>query len=210
MILSRRALIELIRRQIYGEQPTDDASITVGLVNTWLPQGIAAAAKQNYKESYQIEGVGYVNNSFYTTFKGLSCTLFENGIWQIELPQIPIGIGRNEGVSTLRLKDTASTVSLPCIPLSASQVGYYERMRPIPGKVLYYSEGGALYMVTAILLNTYSASVTMISGGLSSDLDSDVNIPDDYLPIAIEYIKQQLLLEQSRPKDKQNDGVDNA
>jgi hypothetical protein len=49
----------------------------------------------------------------------------------------------------------------------------------------------------------------MVSGGDSSDLNSTLIIPDDYVPIMVEYIKAQLAFERSRPIDTSNDGVDN-
>jgi hypothetical protein len=49
----------------------------------------------------------------------------------------------------------------------------------------------------------------MISGGDSSDLNSTLIVPDDYVPMIVEYIKGQLAFERSRPIDVSNDGVDN-
>jgi nitrate reductase assembly molybdenum cofactor insertion protein NarJ len=48
----------------------------------------------------------------------------------------------------------------------------------------------------------------MISGGLSSALNSTLNIPPDYLPVVIQYAQQQLLLMKQQPKDLANDGQD--
>ena len=48
----------------------------------------------------------------------------------------------------------------------------------------------------------------MISGGDSTDLDSTLNVPSDYLPVMNEYIKNQLVFERQMPLDVQNDGVD--
>src|SRR6266496_6346701 len=93
--------IERALRQIYGGHPSDDATITINLVNVWLDDAIAVAAKKNYTDSIAIEGIAYVNNSFYTTYKGLTLSEDEFGIWKIILPQIPFGIGQNEGVSTV-------------------------------------------------------------------------------------------------------------
>ena len=44
---------------------------------------------------------------------------------------------------------------------------------------------------------------------LSFDLDSTLIVPDDYVPMIVEYIKGQLAFERSRPIDTANDGVDN-
>ena len=72
--MTRRKFIEMVLRQIYGDQPSDDANITYNLVNVWLEQAIGLAAKQNYKDNISIEGIGFLNNSFYTKFTGLTIT----------------------------------------------------------------------------------------------------------------------------------------
>lgn len=207
--MTREAFIERVRRQIYGGQPSDDASITVGLVNNYLPDAIAFAAKTNYKENIAIDGINYINNGFYTTFKNISVSANEQFIWRITLPQIPVGIGANMGVSTLQFKDSSSNqISQPVIWLSENQRTYYQSMRPIPNKILAYPEGEFIYILTTILLSAYTAQVTMISGGDADDLQSTLNVPPDYFPVMMQYLQQQLLLEQSRPVDVTNDGID--
>lgn len=67
--MTRRVWIERCLRQIYGGQPSDDSTITVNLVNVWLSTGIGLAAKANYKDNISIDGIGYINNSFYTKLK---------------------------------------------------------------------------------------------------------------------------------------------
>lgn len=207
--MQRRAFIEMIRRQIYNGLPSDDATITVGLVNVWLDQAIAVAAKTNYTDSLKLDGIAYINNSFYTTFKTLSVTEDDQFLWRITLPQIPVGIGYNEGVSTLIFKDSDSAqLSYPVIWLTQNQVGYQRGMRAIPNKILAYSQGEYIYVMSTLLLSEYTANVTMVSGGLSSNLDSTLNVPSDYLPVIVEYIKQQLAFEHAQPVDVQNDGLD--
>ena len=41
-----------------------------------------------------------------------------------------------------------------------------------------------------------------------TDLNSTLIIPDDYVPVIVEYVKGQLAFEKSRPIDGSNDGVD--
>lgn len=207
--MTRQHLIERILRLVYGDQPRDDSSITDNLVNEWINTGIGIAAKQNYKEAIQIDGIGYVNNSFYTTFKGLDVVLDEGFTWKITLPQLPIGVGKNEGISTLQFKDVNGKLSLPCIPLSENQKGYYQRMRPIPNVTLYYPEGEFIYAVSTIILSNYTANVSMVSGGDSSDLTSTLNVPDDYINVIIEYCSKMLMLERGQQQDISNDGSDN-
>ena len=208
MITTRNAFIELVRRQIYGGQPSDDAEITVGLVNRWLDFALAAAAKQNYKDNYALEGIGFVNNSFYSKFTGIVISGGRNFTWSATLPNIPLGIGSNEGISTLQLVDSDGKISEPFIPLSENQKTYFQGMRPIPNKVLYYYEGKTLNIISTLILSGYTANVTMVSGGSSSDLSSTINLPDDYFPLVVEYIKQQLQFERLQPVDVTQDGVD--
>lgn len=207
--MTRRHYIERILRQIYGTYVSDDSSITENLVNSWLNDGIALAAKQNYKENIAIDGIGFVNNSFYTTFKGIAVSKDERYVWKVELPQIPLGIGRNEGVSTIRLKETGTTnVSQPLIPITESQATFWDSMRPIPNKIIYKTEGGYAYIKSTLKLSAYTASVTLISGGVNTSLDSEINVPQDYFPVITDYIQKQLLLTKAQPQDISNDGAD--
>ncbi len=206
--MTRKVFIERTLRQIYNGQPSDDASITYGLVNTWLQDATALAAKTNYKENIAIDGISYTNNSFYITFKGLPVTKDENFLWKVELPSIPLGMGTSEGVSTLTFKDAATNqISYPGVWLSQNQVSFQRGMRSIPNKVLVYSEGKYVYALSTILLSQYTANITMISAGDSTDLNSELNVPADYFPIMVQYIQQQLLLERNQPVDVTNDGL---
>lgn len=206
---TRKVFIEQIRRLIYGDQPASEANITVGLVNVWLNEGIAVAAKTNYSDNERIDGISYVNNSFYTTFKGLTATHDEQFVWKVELPQIPLGIGYSEGISKLQFKDSDSgQISQTVIFLSQNQTTFAPNMQPIPNKLLAYSQGKYIYILSTIQLSQYTANATMISGGLSTNLDGDINVPDDYLPVIVEFLKKQLMFERTVPQDRVNDGTD--
>lgn len=205
--MTRNQFIERTLRQIYGGYIPDDSEITFLLVNNWMTDGIGLAAQQCYKGNIAIDGIGYVNNGFYTTFRGISISSFEQFTYRITLPEIPVGIGRIEGTPQLRLVDN-NNISLSCIPVSENQASFFQTMRPIQNKVTYKPEGKYLYVYSTLILTSYTANVTMISGGDATDLDSDLNVPPDYLPVIQEYVKQQLLVEQSRPRDTQNDGND--
>lgn len=205
--ISRYELAERIQRVIYNGLPTDDATITIPVINLWINDGLAAAAKKNYAESLQIEGIAYVNNSFYTTYKGLAITPDEFEIWKFTLPQIPLGLGRNEGISTVQFKADGK-VSFTAIPLSQNQVGYADTLRAVPNKIFYWNEGQTVYVKSAIQMNNYTATVRMVSGGNSSDLDSVLNIPDDYVADVIGYVVKFLMTERSQPLDLTNDGND--
>jgi hypothetical protein len=208
--MTRYQLIERVLRQIYNGQPSDDSNITFGLVNQWLNDAIGAAAKKNYTDNIQIDGVSYINNSFYTTFKNLDiyAETVDNVTYRVDLPSIPVALGRNEGVATLQFVGDKKT-SQTAIPLSMNQVAYQEQLRPIQNKIAYWIEGNNIYVKSSIPLTSYKATLRMVSGGDSTDLDSTLIIPDDYMPVVIDYIKNQLVFEKSRPIDQSNDGVDN-
>ena len=160
--MTRQALIEQILRQVYGTQPSDDASVTPNLVNQMINQGIGLMVKQNYKDAIQLDGVGYVNNSFYSTFKGLTVSLDEQFIWKLTLPQVPIAIGKNEGISTLQFKSSNGEISKPAIWLSQDQVTYFQSLQQPTGKILAYQQGESVYIYSTLLLNQYTASVTIV------------------------------------------------
>jgi hypothetical protein len=208
--MTRYQLIERVLRQIYNGQPSDDSNITFGLVNQWLNDAIGVAAKKNYTDNIQMDGVSYINNSFYTTFKNLDiyAETVDNVTYRVDLPSIPVALGRNEGVATLQFVGDKKT-SQTAIPLSMNQVAYQEQLRPIQNKIAYWIEGDNIYVKSSIPLTSYKATLRMVSGGDSTNLDSTLLIPDDYMPVVIEYIKGQLAFEKSRPIDQSNDGVDN-
>jgi len=207
--MTRKTFIERILRQIYNGQPSDDSSITFNQVNQWLNDAIGVAAKKNYTDSIQMDGVAYVNNSFYTSYSSLTITQVDNTTFKFTLPQIPVALGKNEGIATLQFSNSKTPTSFGAVPLSMNQVGYQDTLRPIQNKVVYWPQGQEVYMSTGIPLTAYKANVRMVSGGDSTDLDSTLIIPDDYVPIMVEYIKAQLAFERSRPIDASNDGVDN-
>lgn len=210
--MKRREFLERNIVQIYGGFPSDDAEITYDLLNSWLPDAISNAAKQCYVESIKLDGIAYVNNSFYTTFSGLAITTDDtsNQGYEIELPEIPVGLGRNEGIATLQFKDSSGFVSLPAIPLSMNQIGYVDSMPIISNKILYWPEGKYLRMKSSLLMTSYTGVVKMISGGDSSDLNSELNVPPDYHAPMVEYLKQQMAFEKAQKPDVTNDGNDMA
>lgn len=206
--MTRQQLIEQILIQVYGTQPSDDASITPNLVNQMINQGIGLMVKQNYRDAVQLDGIGYINNSFYTTFKALPITLDENFIWKLTLPQVPMGIGRNEGISTLQFKNSNAEISRPVVWLSQDQVTYYQSLQQPPNKTLAYQQGESVYVISSLMLNQYTATVTIISGGDSTNLASVLNVPDDYIPGIVDYVTKTLMLARNQIQDNANDGND--
>lgn len=207
--MTRQMLIERILRHVYGEQPTDDSNITCNLVNAWIQDGIGLAVQQNWKDSIQMDGVSYLNNSFYTTFKALPLVPYEQFTYQVTLPQIPFGLGKDEGIGSFTIVDSANNISYDALPISQNQVAYYRMLPQITNKILYYSEGLFAYVISTLLLSTgFTARVKMASGGDSTNLNSVLNVPDDFIPVIFEYCSKMLLAERLVPKDIANDGND--
>ena len=206
--MTRKTYIERVLREIYGGYVSDDSEITVGMVNNILPDAIANAAKQCYKEAMAIDGIAYVNGSFYTTYKSIVPSFDEKYIWKVALPEIPVGIGENYGISTMILKDSLKNLTYPLIPLTENQKTFYQGMRTIPNKTLFYYEGGVAYIISTLMLNQYTVSVTMISGGDSSDLNSTLNVPPDYFEGMDKYLITKLAGSRLQLKDTSNDGSD--
>lgn len=207
---TRFSLIKRILRQIYSGQPTEDSNITTNLVNKWMNDGLALAAKENYKEAIALEGTGYVNNSFYCTYSGLTVTTdpTDNQTYMFTLPQIPLGLAKNQGIGKLQFKDQNGFISQDAIPISMNQVSYIDRLPPVQNKILYWPEGVFVRCKTPIQLFNYTAIVKMVSAGDATNLQSIINVPDDYIPAVIAYVKEQLAWERQQPQDRANDGED--
>src|SRR6185503_6202667 len=172
--MRRDFFIETISRQIHGGFASDDTPITNNYINTLIEPAIGIAAKTCYDGNYQMDGVGYVNNGFYITFKNLSITQDGNFLWKTELPEIPQGLGAVDGISRFVIKDDSSPqISYPVLLLSENQVSIQRGMRPIPNKVIGYPEGKLLYIESTLLLSAFTGQVTMISGGDKTDFDSE-------------------------------------
>ena len=209
--MTRGAFIESILMEIYGQKPSDDAEITYNLVNLYLSEGIGVAAQTAYKGAIQLDGIGYVNNGFYSTFSGISISQdnTDNLTYFFTLPEIPVGIGSSMGLAEVRFKDiTGGITSFPGIPLSVNQWGYFDNMQPIPNKIMFMQEGKVVRAKTTLMLTAFTATVKMISGGNSADLNSDLNVPPDFIPVIREYIVKELMAQRLVPTDNVNDGTD--
>lgn len=202
----RKTYIERIVRDVLGSQPMNDSNLTYNYVNAFINEGIALAIKQNWKEAIQLEGIAYINDSFISTYKGISVTKDEDFTYKVSLPAIPLALGRNEGVKSLRFKGVDDKLSNECIPLTSSQKTFIN-YRPIPNKTLFWYEGNNIFAQSTLPLNTYTATVSMISAG-DTDLNSELNLPEDAMSIVTGYVSAILMRERQVKQDQQNDGVD--
>jgi hypothetical protein len=203
--MQRQTFIERILRLIYNEQPSDDSSITFNLVNEWLNDGIGVAAKKNYTDNLQLEGVAFVNSSFFTTFSNLTITQADTDLYTVTLPQIPLALGKTDGIASLQIYSNQQ--SRAGVPLNTAQSVYQNNIRPIQNKFAFWYDGKTIYIKSGTIITNFKAKIRMVSGGVSSDLTSELNVPDDYIPVIVEYMKL-LIANKQRPIQTTNDGVD--
>lgn len=204
--MTNRQLAELIQRQIAGGTPSDDFEPKLEEIALWIPHGVAAAARVNYTDGVNVDGIEFVGDAFYTTIKNLALTLDEDTGWyQTTLPTLPYGLSTGYDITAMRVQGDRQ-VSDAAIRIPQRQVSFYDRMRLPPNKLFFWVEGKTVNVKSFAVLDGMAVRVTMATPG-TGGLDADMNCPDDYIPMVVDYVKKQLLTPQPQPPDLSNDGV---
>jgi hypothetical protein len=208
--MTRRVLIEQIRRLYYGGVPGDDANLTENEVNQYINQAIAYVAKVNYTDSIKLDGVETVSDAFYATFRNLSLTFeSDTGYWYAALPHPPLGLSRGYGISSVTFPVSTGLAKAP-VPISPRELDLIDNMKKPPSKIFYWAEGGRLYFKSPYYnLNTRTPIVRMVSAE-STDLTAEVNVPGEHISEMINWILTQLRVRKGMPEDTTNDGLDKA
>jgi hypothetical protein len=195
--MTRRALIEQIRRLYYGGTPGDDATLSENEVNIYINQAIAYIAKVNYTDAIKLDGVETVSDAFYATFKNLSMTKDnDTGYWYVTLPHAPLVV-------------TGGLAKAPT-PISPRELDFIDQVKMPPSKVFYWAEGNKLWFKSPYYnLNGKFPIVRMVSAE-NSDMTSEVNVPGEYISDMINWILNQLKVRKGMPEDTTNDGLDKA
>lgn len=207
--MTRKKFCQQIQRMVLGEIPNDDNDITLNLINLYVNQGIALAAKANYTDNLKMDGIAYVNSSFYTTFKNIAITksTFEDFCYELSLPEIPVALGRADGVAQLTLKD-GTQFSLTGVPITTEQVAFRKVMRRIPNRFYYWYERSTVIIDCVLDITDYTATVKMVSSGSdSTDLSATIYLPNEWLSFVQDYVVKNLILERQQPKDLTNDSI---
>lgn len=207
--MTRKVLIEQIRRIFYGGVPNDDASLSEKEVNTYLNEAIAYMAKVNYTDAVKLDGIETVADSFYATFKNLAITKDnDTGYYSLDLPQVPLGLSRGYGISTVTFPTSTGLAKSP-IPISPRELDYVDQLKQPPSKIFYWAEGKKLWFKSYTNLVGKYAIVRMVSTE-NSDLDSEINVPQEYITDIVNMVLGQLKIRKGTPEDNVNDGVDKA
>jgi hypothetical protein len=208
--MTRRVLIEQIRRLYYGGVPGDDANLTENEVNLYINQAIAYVAKVNYTDAIKLDGVETVSDAFYATFKNLTLTLdSDTGYWYASLPHPPLGLSRGYGISTVTFPVSTGLAKAP-VAISPREIDIIDNLKKPPSKIFFWAEGGRLYFKSPYYnLNGKTPIVRMVSAE-SSDLTAEVNVPGEHISEMINWILNQLKVRKGMPEDTTNDGLDKA
>lgn len=205
--MTRKVLIEQIRRMLYGSVPTDDANITEKEINLYINEALAYMAKVNYTDSIKLDGIETVSDVFYLTFKNLAITKDnDTGYYSLDLPQVPLGLARGYGISTVTFP-TATGLAKSPIPISVRELDYMDNLKQPPSKIFYWAEGKKLWFKSYTNLVGRLAIVRMVSTE-SSDMDAELNVPQEYITDIINLVMGQLRPRKATPQDSTNDGLD--
>ncbi len=205
--MTRRVLIEQIRRMLYGGVPTDDANITEKEINLYINEALAYMAKINYTDSIKLDGVESISDVFYLTFKNLAIVKDnDTGYYSLDLPQVPLGLARGYGISTVTFP-TATGLAKSPIPISVRELDYMDNLKQPPSKIFYWPEGKKLWFKSYTNLVGKFAIVRMVSTE-TADLDSELNVPQEYITDIINLVMNQLRPRKATPQDSTNDGLD--
>ena len=205
--MTRRVLIEQIRRMLYGGIPTDDANITEKEINLYINEAMAYMAKINYTDAIKLDGVESIADSFYLTFKNLAATRdTDTGYYSIDLPQVPLGLARGYGIATVTFPTNTGSAKSP-IPISVRELDYMDNLKQPPSKIFYWAEGKKLWFKSYINLVGKNAIVRMVSTE-TTNLDDELNVPQEYITDIINLVMGQLRPRKATPQDSTNDGLD--
>lgn len=205
--MTRRVLIEQIRRMLYGGVPTDDANITEKEINLYINEAMAYMAKVNYTDAIKLDGIESIADSFYLTFKNLAATRdTDTGYYSIDLPQVPLGLARGYGIATVTFPTNTGAAKSP-IPISVRELDYMDNLKAPPSKIFYWPEGKKLWFKSYINLVGKNAIVRMVSTE-TANLDDELNVPQEYITDIINLVMNQLRPRKGAPQDSTNDGLD--
>ena len=207
--MTRKVLIEQIRRLYYGGTPSDDSNLTEKEVNHYINQAIAYIAKVNYTDAIKIDGIETVSDAFYTTFKNLAVAKDnDTGYYSTTLPHPPLGLSRGYGISTVTFPVNTGLAKAPT-PISPRELDIIDNLKSPPSRIYYWAEGNKLWFKSYVNLVGRFAIVRMVSAE-NTDLTSEVNVPVEYISDMINWILNQLKVRKGMPEDTTNDGLDKA
>lgn len=204
--MTRRYLAQLILRRLANGDVSDDFPIKEQEAAAWIDHGVAYAARANYNDNANVD-VEYVGDGFMTTFKNLSLTKDSaTSAYYVALPATPYGLPPGYDVAGVNLEGDGK-LSTGMIRVKIQQLDYYLQLPMPPKAVFWWIEGKVLNLFsTWAILDGMKVRVRMASAGDPADLDAELNIPNDYVQLVIEYVMKYVAPTLSIAQDVVNDG----
>jgi hypothetical protein len=203
----RKELAEKIQRRVVGGLATDDTDISLELINVHITDAIALMAKKNYSDSIELEGIEGLADGFYSTFKNIPISKDEDlGLYYCDLPQAPYGIARGHDITNFSVTGFTSG-SQQALRIKGSDLALMEQQRYVPKRIYYFLDGKKAWLKTEYVLDNKKVRIRMASPSENADLDSELNVPLEYIPDIINYVISILVPEEQSPKDISNDGL---
>lgn len=208
--MTRKVLIEQIRRLYYGGVPSDDANLSEKEVNLYINQALAYMAKVNYTDAIKLDGIETVSDAFYSTFKNLALSLdADTGYYYLTLPHPPLGLSRGYGISSVTFHVSTGLAKAP-IPISPRELDLMDNMKRPPSKIFYWAEGSKLWFKSPYYNLTGKNAIVRMVSSENTDLNAELNVPAEYITDMVNWIMNQLKIRKQMPEDTTNDGLDKA
>jgi hypothetical protein len=206
--MTRKEICELVQMRIAGGIPTDDFPVSLNEINLWLDHAIAASAMKNYTDGVQIDGLEFVGDAYYTTFKDLTLTQDTTSLYyKTTLPAPPISVPRGYDISSALWQKPQGGYTV-MLRVNPQQLDYYQALPKPKNAIEWWVEGKTMYVRTDSqqLLNNGKVSVRMVGSAGSRGLSDEALVSADSVPYVVDYLYKQFMPGEQMPKDNVNDG----
>lgn len=212
MIQTKRQIVQEALYEAYGGITSTDVRISERFVLTKLNNKIAAAGTINAFQNKNLEGVTYLNDTFYSTYNDLPVTDdTHTGFKKIDLPALPIGVPSQRSISLYPPKTNKCNGmnSTMFVMMPREQVRRSNNL-PKTKTVYCFEQDGTIQMIipdTLPLLEVGTMNLVMATS--DGGLDSKANIPPDMLdPIKKELVAELRAIILGVPLELKNDGIE--
>lgn len=205
MAVTKNILIERIARHLSNGTPSDDFTVSDNEIWLYCLDAIGKLITAKAKESWQMEQVWELSESFYTRLK-FTAFMRDDDLdeYYIVLPNPPIGLPLGVSIMDVYLAGKSGK-KRSFYPIKANRQAYFNDT--VKGKTdAYYSViGTKLNLIGVELLgnkdNLYVVMVSPVSDGTLNLGDDAIN---DVFIAVLNVIRQRYAL----PQDNNNDGLD--